>query len=135
MSERKNNSLNHLFKETVTDTLRDTTTHGIPNVLKESNHWILKIIWTICSLGCAGVCFYLINRTFNTFWSYPSYVTTEIHQEIPAMFPTVTFCNIKALNSSDSFTSAYLIKNVQYLNLGLNITDSKQNNLKEITTT
>ena len=48
------------------------------------------------------------------------------------MFPTVTFCNIKALNSSDSFTSAYLIKNVQYLSLGLNITDSKQNNLKEI---
>jgi len=59
-------------------------------------------------------------------------MTTEIYQEIPAKFPTVTFCNIKELNSSDSFTSAFLIKNYQFLNLGLNLTDSKQNNLKEI---
>jgi hypothetical protein len=127
-----NKSLKKIIKETLVDTLKDTTTHGIPNILKETNNWILKIIWVICTLGCAGVCFYFINGTFDTFWSYPSYITTEVYQEIPAKFPTVTFCNIKSLSSSDSFTSAYLIKNFQFLNLGLNLTGSKQNDLKEI---
>ena len=56
MSESKiNKSLKNLLIETVVDTLKDTTTHGIPNILEETNNWILKIILIICSLICAGV--------------------------------------------------------------------------------
>ena len=110
MNIKKNKKLRHLWLESARDTLSDTSTHAIPNILKESNHWILKIIWAICFLGCTGVCCFLIYGTFNTFFSYPSYITTQIVVEIPTKFPAVSFCNLKSVNYSNPYTLAYLTK-------------------------
>ena len=89
-----------LLKQTVIGTCIDTTMHGIPNILKENSHIFLKVIWIICLLTCTGAGLATIIKSIQQYFSYPSYISTSIIEEIPTQFPAVSFCNMKSVNSS-----------------------------------
>ena len=114
-------SLRILLKETLKDSCMDTTTHAIPNILKERSHLIVKIIWILCFLASGIYCLVSIVQTFQNYFSYPSYVTIQIVQEIPSQFPAVSFCNMKTVNASNSYTKSYLTSNAMYFTLPQNM--------------
>ena len=90
----------NLIKETIFGTCVDTSTHAIPNILKNSSHSALKTIWILCLLVCTVVCLIFIIQSIQLYVSFSTYVTTSIVDNIPANFPAVSFCNMKLVNSS-----------------------------------
>jgi hypothetical protein len=98
-----------LFKNSIKETCASTTMHAIPNILRESSHLILKIIWIICFVICSGLCLYFIIDAFQNFLAYPVVINRSIVQEIPSQFPKVSFCNNKFTNISINIS--------QYLNI------------------
>ena len=98
-------------RQAVIDTCSETTMHAIPNILKVSNHIILRILWIVFFLVSASYCLYSIIQTFQTYFSYPSYISTTIVQEIPTKFPMVAFCNAKSVDYSKAATIAYITAN------------------------
>jgi acid-sensing ion channel 5 len=120
-----------LIKESIFETCVDTSTHAIPNILKQSSHIVLKITWIFCLMGCTGYCIKLIIESIQLYLLYPSITSTSIVEDIPTQFPAVSFCNIKLVNSStklgDSLTKLSTVKND--LNMPLYFWFYKQNSL------
>jgi len=118
MSEKNNSKLNEasegslgiLIKTSVKETCLESTIAGIPNIFKNGNHVILRIIWLICFLCCTGVSLWFVYGTITQFMSNPTYVDVQINQEVPTNFPMVTFCNMKLINFSSPLIKTYLNK-------------------------
>jgi hypothetical protein len=120
MNEEMTDSTNEkewrvLIKESIFETCVDTSTHAMPNILKQSNNIVLKITWIFCLMGCTGYCTKLIIESIQQYLLYPSITSTSIVEDIPTQFPAVSFCNIKLVNSSTklgaSLTKLSTVKN------------------------
>ena len=85
------------------ETCASTTMHAIPNILRESSHFIFKVIWIICFLICSGFCLYYVIDAIQNYLTFPTVITRSIVQEIPSQFPKVSFCNNKFTNISLSY--------------------------------
>ena len=97
-----------LIRESIFQTCLDTTTHAIPNILKQSSHIILKIIWTLCLLICIAFCLMFIIQSIQLYTSFSTYVAISDVEEVPTKFPAVSFCNMKSVNSSTNFGASFL---------------------------
>ena len=105
--EQKQTKLRVLIKTLVVDSCLDTSLHGIPHILKESSHVILRLIWIVCFLVSGCFCLYFLVTTFIQYYSYSSYLNIQTVEEIPTQFPQVSFCNIKTLNYSNPQSQSY----------------------------
>jgi hypothetical protein len=83
------NDLRNVLKNALKETCASTTMHAFPNILRESSHLLLKIIWLICFLICSGVCLYFIIDEIQNFFAYPVIITRSIVQENPSQFPKI----------------------------------------------
>ena len=101
-------SLGTLLNNSVKGTCLDSTLMGIPNILKESNHLVLRIIWILCFLICCGFCFYFVILSIQQYLTYSTYLAIQTKQSVPAEFPMVSFCNIKPVNYSSTTVKTFL---------------------------
>jgi hypothetical protein len=110
--QKNKNSLIFLSKRVCLECLSDTTLHALPNINKSSNHFGLKVIWVISLLACGGYCLYSCIQAIENYYSFEYLTKIQLVQEIPSEFPAVTFCNLKLLNRSNSFTQNYINKSI-----------------------
>ena len=89
------------FKMIITEWFLSSTAHALPNIFRTGNI-LLKIIWLCCFLASATYCVISIIKTLNDFYTYPSYISTKIIQEIPTQFPAISICNMKSVNKTRS---------------------------------
>jgi hypothetical protein len=89
--------------------LSSLNAYGIPKIFRSNLNFSLRILWTCCFIASFGYCVYLLVQLIGNYLNFPSYISTQIYQEIPAQFPAVSFCNLKPVNIS---TNSSLIKSV-----------------------
>ena len=63
----------------------------------------------------------MVIQTFQNYFSYPSYISTSIIQEIPTNFPMISFCNIKSINYSNPKTLDYIQTNYESLYIPISL--------------
>ena len=80
------------LKEMCKEVGMNSTSHGIPNILKAKTY-SLKIIWLICFLLSCAVCSFLIFKAISNYFSFETVSKFTIINETPAEFPTITICN------------------------------------------
>jgi hypothetical protein len=82
------------LKSALKDWILSSTSHGLPNLFR-TKRTILKIIWAISILLSSGCCAYMVNRTISSYLEFDVVSKFSVINEIPSMFPTLTFCNIQ----------------------------------------
>jgi len=95
------NSLQEKLKEEIEEWCIDSTSHGIPRIVK-SKSIILKIVWTIFFLGSFSYCTYTLVKTIIKYTNYDVRLQISTVEDLPATFPAVTFCNINPINEEYS---------------------------------
>jgi hypothetical protein len=108
-SENTGPSILASFKMIIKEWFLSSTAHALPNIFRTGNI-LLKLIWLCCFLASGSYCVISVLRTLNDYFTYPSYISTKITQEIPTQFPAITICNLKSVNQTRSPT--YLAKNI-----------------------
>jgi hypothetical protein len=101
-----------LLKKIIVEWILNSSAHGLPKIFRNSNT-LLKIIWLCCFLVSGSTCIFSIIRTLNDYLTYPTFISTQIIQEVPTYFPAVTLCNLKTVNKTKS--KNYLISSVEQL--------------------
>jgi hypothetical protein len=95
-----------------------TTCHGLPNMLRNENNYLIVTMWTISTLIFIGLSSYTFIQSLILFLKYDTINKIEFKTSSEKfLFPVVSVCN---LNPFIKNSSVKLIENVLY---DLNITD------------
>ena len=80
-----------IFKNITKEVLLNSTSHGIPNILR-SNIIVIKLVWSFFLLASTALCSFLIAQSIMNYLSYD--VNTKIRKiyEKPALFPVISIC-------------------------------------------
>ncbi|CAF0806060.1 unnamed protein product [Brachionus calyciflorus] len=81
----------------IKDNLETSTSHGIPNIVRNKN-WIIKIIWTICFSVSFAYCVYNLTKSFEIYFSYETDTKVTNNRLASIDFPTITICNKNKFN-------------------------------------
>jgi hypothetical protein len=84
------------IKNLWSDWAKDSTSHGLSNIIKSKNP-VLKTVWLGCYLASCSICIYLISLSVISYASNPVSTVVSIVDDVPATFPTVTFCHLSPL--------------------------------------
>ena len=68
-----------------------------------SGNYSLQFVWFVILLGSTGATFYLISKSIMDYLKFEVTSQIQIVNEIPAKFPTITFCD------NNPFSSEYSI--------------------------
>lgn len=96
VEKSKNSSLWSLFKEWC----ESSSSHGIPNMARSNNYFIFGI-WALCFCGSSSFCFWLILQSINQYLDRPVSTNVKVINEVPSLFPSVSFCNLNPINSDN----------------------------------
>ncbi len=109
---QEDKDLKEKLKEPLHKLVNDSTSHGIPRIIK-SKTWCIRLMWIMCFLSSLIYCGYIIKITVTDYLDYDFITSIEKYNEIPAMFPTVTLCNINEFqtNYSLKFVEKHLPQN------------------------
>ena len=109
MAPKKTSIKESLIDEAV-DCALSSTSHGIPNILRNKRKPI-KFIWIICFLVATGVCIYSIIVSITSYFEFNYATNIQKVFQNPIKFPAITICN------QNAFTTKAAIAYVQsYLN-------------------
>ena len=92
----KNSSL---LMNIVYESASDSTTHGLPHIFKRK-HVSIKMFWLICFLISSGVCGYMIVKSVINYFEHETVSKVQRIYEIPALFPTISVCNLNAFTTN-----------------------------------
>lgn len=98
--KKKKATLKSQLKETVSEWAQSSTSHGLPNIFRNSNLF-LKLMWTVCLIASAGYCAYSVYRSIANYNQFNVITQLSDYPENPIDFPVVTYCN------SNPFTTQY----------------------------
>lgn len=84
----------------------NSSTHGISSIYRTKT--TLKLLWIFSTLASGSLCFYMIATSLLEYFSFPVNTNIEIINETPALFPTVSVCNLNSFKTDDSFVNSYL---------------------------
>jgi len=98
--ENKNKSAKcKKIKKKARDLLEVSTSHGIPNIVRTKNIFIL-IMWIICTLTSTCTCsFFVIDSVLN-YLKYHTVINNQIINEPQAQFPAISICAKPSFNST-----------------------------------
>jgi len=101
MSEKKN-----LLNDKPLKLLEESTTHGVPKLVL-TTRVLIRLLWSFFLTFSIAFCSYMISRNISDYFSFD--VVTKIKQEesTPAIFPTVTICNINSFIKNGSLELMY----------------------------
>lgn len=100
--EIKFTSMLLVFKEIVTKTADESSIHSVPQIFRRKN-LVIKGFWIVSFFVFVGICSYLINSSFNKYFSYQVVTKYLIVYENPTLFPTVSICNQNPYMTSKSY--------------------------------
>ena len=103
----KEETLKEKIADFIKDWVKDTTSHGIPRVFK-TKFKVIQILWLTCFLASAGYMIYTIVELFIAYYAHEVTATTIRVQELPATFPSITFCNLNPFN--EQYAHQYIVK-------------------------
>ena len=95
--KNKSGELKITFKNIISDTIENSTSHGIPK-MAYNMHIGLKIMWAFFLLASTASCVYFIIIGFISYYQYNTYISSSEIQEIPSKFPAISICNSKFIN-------------------------------------
>jgi len=70
-------------------------------------HLILKVFLFICVVGLSGYSSYLVILSTMNYFTYSVSTTTRTFDEVPSLFPKVTFCNLNMFQTQYAFNNFY----------------------------
>jgi len=82
------------IKKIATECSLSSTCHGIPNIARAKDNYCLILMWSLSFAICSGYCLCLTVISLKEFLNYPVITSIDIINESPALFPTVTLCNL-----------------------------------------
>lgn len=82
-----------------------STTHGIPNIIRNPNK-SLKLIWTICFLASTVTCAFLVLRSVSEYFEFDVVTKTRVFNQAQSSFPSITICDLNAF--STQFSASFL---------------------------
>lgn len=95
-----NSSLKDELKRKLKNAAEETTSHGIPHILRTRNVF-LKIMWSIFLLASLGYCIYFITKMLIQYFQFQTSTSIDYIQETPAQFPAITICNTNPIKLED----------------------------------
>lgn len=87
------------YLETITEWCLVSTSHGLPNFVRNKNK-ILKLIWAIATSASWGYCSYLIVIYILQYFKYEVNSSTKLFYEAPTEFPAIDICNLNPYDGS-----------------------------------
>jgi pantothenate kinase len=94
------------IKAKVLDIAGNSTSHGIPNIVK-SNSTFFKLLWLICFLISTGGCAYLVYRNVSNYFEFEVVTKITVVPQSQTDFFAVSFCNKNFVQNSASLELAY----------------------------
>ena len=90
--ELSNEKVVEFIKKNLIESLSNTTTHGIPKIMKSDNRFT-QIMWLLFVVGSSALCGGLIAESVISYLEYD--VNTKIRSisDLPTIYPTITVCN------------------------------------------
>ncbi len=82
-----------LIKDEFEDWCSNSTSHGIPNVVKSKNT-VLKISWLILFILSSALCLYSVVPSVIKYLQYNENTGVQQIIDLPTEFPSVTICNL-----------------------------------------
>lgn len=98
---QKVDSKNKRIKESVKESLKSSTSHGIPMIVASGN-WTLKTIWIIFTIISTSFCIYLIVKNIISYYKYDVSTKIRANYEYNSTFPSITICNYNLFTSNAS---------------------------------
>ena len=80
------------IKTNLSELLGESTSYGLPKVFK-SKRIFFKLFWLAFMLVGGILSIYFTVESFNNYFKYEKILKTEIINENPMIFPTITFCS------------------------------------------
>ena len=89
-----------ILKELFDEWIDSSTSHGIPKIHMNftGNKKIFSIMWALFTFTSFAYCTYTIVNSFDAYYSYNVNVAISRNEELPAILPAITICNINPFN-------------------------------------
>ena len=123
MITEKKNQIKKEIKEKFVELSSFSTSHGYPNIFR-TKYLSIKILWLFCLSIAIGLCLFLLIRGIKAYLEYGVVTSIEMVEERPALFPTISICDLNKFETNDS---ADLIKDVYFKEYGINLTEKIKN--------
>lgn len=81
------------IRDIVEDWMLNTKTHGLSNIIRNHNV-ILKLVFSVCFLGCTCYCIYQIVTICLAYLKFNVITSYSTVNEAPTLFPAVVICNL-----------------------------------------
>ena len=119
MITEKTNQIKKEIKEKFIECSSVSTSHGYPNIFR-TKYLPIKILWLFCLSIAIGMCLFLLIRGIKAYLEYGVVTSIEMVEERPALFPTISICDLNKFTSKESDD---LIKDVYFKEYGINLTE------------
>jgi hypothetical protein len=114
------NTMKNAIKEAVKQVALNTSTHGVPNLLRTKS-LPLRLMWMVFLAGAIGGCCYINAKNIINYLSFGVVTNIRLIYEQNAKFPTFTFCNINPLITDEAIKySKAKVESLKREALGLN---------------
>ena len=115
ISKLSNNKI-LIFKKVAKEVLVNSTSHGIPNILRNDS-LIIKLVWAFFFLLSTALCAYLVAQSILAYLSYEVNAKVRTIYESPAPFPTIIICN------KERYSTDFALEYIKQLIIDKNYTD------------
>jgi hypothetical protein len=104
-SMKKNNiryrGKRYIIKKRISEWSKSITAHGLPNIFM-SKRVIIKVLWTLALFASITYCIINIYREIVKYFYYEYTTHLETVEDVPSLFPAITFCNINPLITTEA---------------------------------
>ena len=98
-TKKKSSTLKKRLGLLYKDWIQNTSINGISEIYR-ANNFILKTFWTLILVSLFIMTFYAIGSSFQEYFSYKVFTSTKVVRKNDILFPAVTVCNLKILNTN-----------------------------------
>jgi hypothetical protein len=91
----------YVIKKRISEWSKSITAHGLPNIFM-SKRVIIKVLWTLALFASISYCIINIYREIVKYFHYEYTTHLETVEDVPSLFPAITFCNINPLITTES---------------------------------
>lgn len=100
--------LNDALSQSFVEVFGQTSMHALPNIIR-STYWSIRLFWTLLLLIGLGVGIFFCHLSTKSYFQFDVNVNVKTIEENPAIFPSVSFCN---LNPFDGIRSKNYMTNI-----------------------
>jgi hypothetical protein len=105
-----------ILRQVAKEVLANSTSHGIPNILRNDN-LIIKLFWGFFFLLSTALCAFLVAQSIFAYLSYEVTAKIRTFYESPAPFPTIIICN------KQRYSTDFVLEHIKQLIKDKNYTD------------